>query len=131
VSRNDNSFLYRPNVILAAACGIVFAVRSDVSLVAGFFVCGFHVSFIMVHLPPYLGDIGVPAAYAAWALGIIGLFKTIGAFIGVRLGGYLFETTGSCDVMWWLATALSLVVAALHWPIVETLVPRFAEPAHA
>lgn len=200
-----------------AALRIAFAYRSYVLLVAGFFVCGFHVSFIMVHLPPYLGDIGVPAVHAAWALGLIGLFNIfgafgagylggrfskrtllgllyaaravlivafllsaksdaavalfaaglgllwlstvpltsglvavmfgtrylgtlfgvvfmshqVGAFIGVWLGGYLFETTGSYDMMWWLATALSLIAAVLHWPIVESPDPRFAASASA
>jgi len=200
-----------------AALGSAFSYRSYVLLVAGFFVCGFHVSFIMVHFPPYLGDIGVSPSLAAWALGIIGLFNIVGAFgagyfgghyskryllsaiyaaravaivafllsaksdiavvlfaaalgllwlstvpltsglvavmfgtrylgtlfgfvfmshqagafLGVWLGGALFEATGSYDSMWWLGIALSLAATALHWPIVEDRAPRFADPVHA
>jgi len=42
-------------------------------LTAGFFVCGFHVTFIAVHLPAYLTDQGLPPAIGALALGVIGL----------------------------------------------------------
>ena len=48
-------------------------------LVAGFFVCGFQVAFIIVHLPPYLSDIGILAAYGGWALALIGLFNIFGS----------------------------------------------------
>jgi predicted MFS family arabinose efflux permease len=49
-------------------------------LVAGFFVCGFQIAFITVHLPPYLNDIGIPALYAGYALALIGLFNIFGSF---------------------------------------------------
>ncbi len=66
--------------------------------------------------------------YLGTLFGFVFVSHQAGAFIGVWLGGYVFETTGSYDAMWWLATALSLLAAALHWPIVESLAPRFAEP---
>ena len=43
-------------------------------LTAGFYVCGFHVAFIGIHLPAYLSDIGMPASTGALALSIIGIF---------------------------------------------------------
>ena len=49
-------------------------------LTAGFFVCGFHVSFVGVHLPAYLSDQGMPEAAGAWALALIGLFNIIGSY---------------------------------------------------
>ncbi len=66
-------------------------------LTAGYFVCGFHVSFIATHLPAYLVDSGVAAEYGAWALALIGLFNVIGSFTAGVLGGkrrkkYLLST---------------------------------------
>ena len=55
-------------------------------LTAGFFVCGFHVAFIGVHLPAYLADAGMPAGTGAWALALIGFFNVIGCFIAGYLG---------------------------------------------
>jgi len=56
-------------------------------LTAGFFVCGFHIAFVSTHLPPYLTDLGLSTALAAWALALIGLFNVIGAYSAGVLGG--------------------------------------------
>jgi predicted MFS family arabinose efflux permease len=179
-------------------------------LTAGFFVCGWHVAFIAVHLPAYLADGGIPTKVAAWCLALIGLFNVVGSyvagvlggrlskkyclsflyltrsvvilafimaplsvgsallfsaamgllwlstvpltsglvaqifgprymatlfgivflshqvgsFLGVWLGGYLYDAYGSYDLIWWLSIALGLVAALLHWPIDEREVPR-------
>ena len=179
-------------------------------LTAGFFVCGWHVAFIAVHLPAYLADGGIPTEVAAWCLALVGLFNVVGSyvagvlggrlskkyclsflyltrsvvisafvllplsvgsallfsaamgllwlstvpltsglvaqifgprymatlfgivffshqvgsFLGVWLGGYLYDLYGSYDVIWWLSIALGLVAALLHWPIDEREVPR-------
>jgi predicted MFS family arabinose efflux permease len=179
-------------------------------LTAGFFVCGWHLAFIAVHLPAYLGDGGISTEVAAWCLALVGLFNVIGSyvsgvlggrlskkyclsflyltrsvvilafvmlplsvgsallfsaamgllwlstvpltsglvaqifgprymatlfgivffshqvgsFLGVWLGGYLYDLYGSYDVIWWLSIALGLVAALLHWPIDEREVPR-------
>jgi MFS family permease len=58
-------------------------------LVAGFFVCGFQVTFIMVHLPPYLSDIGIPALIAGYAIGLIGFFNIFGAITSGVLSGLI------------------------------------------
>ncbi len=179
-------------------------------LTTGFFVCGFQVVFIAVHLPAYLTDNGASPALAATALSLIGFFNVIGSlacgylggryskkavlsllylgrsaitlwfvltpmssfsvllfasvmgllwlgtvpltiglvaqifgprymgtlfgivflshqigsFLGVWLGGYLFDVTGSYQVVWWLIIVLGVVAALLHWPIDERRVPR-------
>ena len=55
-------------------------------LTAGFFVCGFHVSFITVHLPGYVVSCNLSAQTGANALGIIGFFNVIGTLLAGWLG---------------------------------------------
>ena len=181
-------------------------------LTAGFFVCGFHVSFISTHLPAYIADQGIDPAYGATGLALIGLGNIVGSlgcgalggrypkknvlsalyfgrallmaaflvvpvsiasilifsftigllwlgtvpltsglvahffgvrymatlfgfvffshqlgsFLGVWYGGYAFDRGGSYDPVWWVAIALGLVSAALHWPIRERPAQRLA-----
>ncbi len=187
-----------------------FRHRSYRLLVTGFFVCGFQIAFITVHLPPYLSDIGIPAIYGGYAIGLIGFFNIIGSitsgvltgrmrkrvllaviylarsaaivifmlvppsipsvlvfsavmgflwlstvpptqqlvavmfgtrylatlfgfvffshqvgsFFGVWLGGFLYDATGSYDIVWWLSAGLGVMAALIHLPIVERQVPR-------
>ncbi len=194
---------------------LAFAHRSYQLLVGGFFVCGFHVAFITVHLPPYLTELGIAPSLASWSIALIGLFNVIGAygsgllggrfskkylltviygaralvitlfilvpisplsvvlfaaaigllwlstvpptsglvavmfgtrfltmlfgivflshqvgaFIGVWLGGYLYDRTGTYDLVWWLGVALGLAAAVIHYPIAETVAPRFSKVA--
>jgi predicted MFS family arabinose efflux permease len=187
-----------------------FGHRSYQLLVAGFFVCGFQIAFITVHLPAYLNDIGIPAVYGGWSIALIGGFNIIGSisagvlsgrmpkrwllsaiylaraimiaiyvilppsvpstlvfsavmgllwlstvpptqqlvvvmfgtrylatlfgfvffshqvgsFLGVWLGGLLYDEYGTYIVVWWLAVALGIFAAIVHAPIVERQVPR-------
>lgn len=179
-------------------------------LIAGFFVCGFQLAFITVHMPAYLSDHGFDAQVAVISLSLIGLFNIfgcllfgawsgkyskknllgiiyllravaiaafllapittttvylfsivtgflwlatvpptsglvaqmfglkhmgtlygivflnhqLGSFLGVWLGGYLYDTTGSYNNVWWTAAAIALVTAAIHIIIDERPVKR-------
>jgi MFS family permease len=190
---------------LASAFRQALGHRSYHFLFWSFFVCGFHVSFITLHLPSYVVDRGLSAFDGALAIALIGLFNVagsygfgwlggrhskknllgwiyalrtgfiallllfpltpavlyvfaagmgllwlgtvpltnglvgqiyglryaatlyglvflghqIGSFIGVWLGGWTFERTGSYDLVWWLGIGLGLAAAALAWPIDE------------
>jgi len=67
-----------------------FAHRPFRLLVAGYFVCGFQVVFIGVHLPSYLKDRGVfDPKVAVIALALIGFFNIFGSFTAGQLGGRL------------------------------------------
>jgi MFS family permease len=55
-------------------------VRSYVLLITGFFVCGFHVAFITVHMPGYVVDLGFDAKIGAWSISLIGLCNVVGAY---------------------------------------------------
>ena len=50
----------------------------------------------------------------------------VGGFLGVWLGGFLFERTGSYNVVWWLSVVLGLVSALINLPIVEKPIERAA-----
>ena len=55
-------------------------------LMAGYFVCGFQVVFIGVHMPSYLKDKGLSPQVAGYALALIGLFNVFGTYIAGSLG---------------------------------------------
>lgn len=57
--------------------------------------------------------------YMATLMGIVFLNHQIGAFLGVWLGGRLYDATGSYDVVWYLGIALGIFAAIVHWPIRE------------
>lgn len=64
-----------------------FSVSSYRLLIMGFFVCGFHLAFITVHMPGYLIDLGFSAQIGAWSISLIGLCNVAGAyFAGVMSG---------------------------------------------
>jgi predicted MFS family arabinose efflux permease len=193
-----------------------FAYPSFQLLMAGYFVCGFQVVFIGVHMPSYLKDKGLTPDVATYALALIGLFNVfgtylagslgehlpkrhilssiyllrsvaivaflllpltpisvyvfsavigllwlstvpptnavvaqifgvrylsmlggfvffshqIGSFLGVWLGGKLFDATGSYDVVWWIAVALGVFAALINMPVRESAIVR-AAPAPA
>jgi MFS family permease len=194
-----------------------FAYRSFQLLMAGFFVCGFQVVFIAVHMPSYLKDNGLSPEVASISLALIGLFNVfgtyiagslgqrlakrkilafiylsrsvaialfllspltpwtvyiftavmgllwlstvpptnaviaqifgishfsmlsgfvffshqIGSFMGVWLGGYLYDKTGSYDIVWYLAIALGLFAAFVNLPVKESAIQRKPEMATA
>jgi MFS family permease len=206
----------RPQQSVAAALREAFAYRSFQLLMAGYFVCGFQVVFIAVHMPSYLKDHGLTPNVATTALALIGLFNVfgtyaagslgqrfpkryilstiytlrsvaiiaflaapltpssvylfssvmgllwlstvpvtsavvaqifgvqylsmlggfvflshqLGSFMGVWLGGKLYDATGSYDVVWWIAVALGVFAAIINLPVREHAIARRA-PAPA
>ena len=67
--------------------------------------------------------------YMASLFGIVFFSHQVGSFLGIWLGGYLYDATGSYDVVWWISVALGILSSALHWPIREAAVPRLARAA--
>lgn len=63
-----------------------FGYRSFQLLMAGYFVCGFQVVFIGVHMPSYLKDRGMSPGVATTALALIGLFNVFGTYVAGSLG---------------------------------------------
>jgi predicted MFS family arabinose efflux permease len=56
-------------------------------LVSGFFVCGFQLAFITIHLPPYLAEHGISKEIAGAAMALIGLFNVAGSYAAGIIGG--------------------------------------------
>ena len=187
-----------------------FGYRSFQLLMAGYFVCGFQVVFIGVHMPSYLKDQGLDPQVAGTALALIGLFNILGtyaagvlgqrfpknlllsfnytmrgvfislfiflplspvsvylfaaamgllwlstvpvtsaivaqmfgvahfsmlsgfvfmshqlgSYMGVWLGGWVFDRTGSYDLVWYLTIALSVFAALINLPVREQGIQR-------
>jgi predicted MFS family arabinose efflux permease len=195
---------------IGAALHEAFGYPSFQLLMAGYFVCGFQVVFIGVHMPSYLKDRGLSPDVATMALALIGLFNVfgtyasgligqrwpkryllssiylfraiaialflwlpltpssvylfssvmgllwlstvpatnalvaqifgvrylsmlggfvflshqVGSFLGVWLGGRLYDMTGSYDVVWWIAIALGVFAALANLPVREDPIAR-------
>lgn len=75
------------DLTMKQAIGLAFGHRSYVLLVAGFFVCGFQLAFITVHLPPYLAEHGISKEFAGIAMSLIGLFNVAGSYLSGIIGG--------------------------------------------
>jgi predicted MFS family arabinose efflux permease len=81
-----------PQQSMGAALREALGDRSFQLLTAGYFVCGFQLAFIGVHMPSYLKDHGLVPGLATTALALIGLFNVIGTYLAGSLGGRLPKT---------------------------------------
>ncbi len=64
--------------------------------------------------------------YMATLFSIVIFSHQLGSFCGVWLGGAFYDRTGSYDAAWWLAIALSVAAALIHWPINDRPIERVA-----
>jgi len=79
-------------------------------------------------VPPTSGLVAVMfgTRYMAMLYGIVFLGHQLGSFSGVWLGGWLYDRSGSYDMVWWLGVAFGVMAAIVHWPIQEQPVLRLA-----
>jgi predicted MFS family arabinose efflux permease len=64
------------------------------------------------------------AKWMTMLYGIVFFSHQLGSFLGVWLGGAIYDRLQSYDAMWWISVALGLAAAAVHWPIEERPVAR-------
>jgi len=86
--------------------------RSYLLLHAGFFTCGFHIAFLVTHLPGEVALCGLPASVAGWSLALIGLANIAGSL----MAGYWVNRYRSKMVLFWMygsRAALVLIYLAL------------------
>ncbi len=79
-------------------------------------------------VPPTSGLVAVMfgTRWLAMLFGFAFFSHQVGGFLGVWLGGLLFERTGSYDLVWWLSILFGLLSAVINLPIVEKPVARAA-----
>jgi predicted MFS family arabinose efflux permease len=82
--------------------------RSYLLLHAGFFTCGFHIAFLVTHLPGEVNLCGLPASVASWSLAIIGLTNIVGSL----LAGHWVSRHRSKVVLFWMYGSRTLLVLA-------------------
>jgi MFS family permease len=94
-------------ITLGAQTALAFRDRSYLCLHAGFFTCGFHIAFLVTHLPGEVGLCGQPASVAAASIAIIGVANILGS-IGA---GWLGQTRRMKTILFWMYGSRALAVA--------------------
>ncbi len=90
---------------------------------AGFFTCGFHIAFLVTHLPGEVQLCGLPAQVASWSLAIIGLANIVGSLVtGWAVGRYRSKMI----LFWMYASRAVLIVLYLMAPKTSTTFYLFA-----
>ena len=108
---------------LRAAVRDAFRDPSYLWLHAGFFTSGFHIAFLVTHLPGEVNLCGLPASVASWSLALIGLSNIVGS-LGA---GYLVNRVRSKYILFWMyASRTVLVLLYLVAPKTEWTFYAFA-----
>jgi len=102
---------------IAEALSEAFRYPSFLLLTAGYFVCGFQVVFIGVHMPSYLKDQGLSPQVASYALALIGLFNVIGTYIAGTLGQRIAKRKILAAIYLGRSVAISLFLLAPLSPL--------------
>jgi MFS family permease len=80
--------------------------RNYLLLHAGFFTCGFHIAFLVTHLPGEVDLCGLPASVASWSLAIIGLANILGSLAA----GWCVNRYQSKYVLFWMYGTRALLI---------------------
>lgn len=117
-------------VYFLRAFGILFLISLPPSPLTAYIFAAWMGLFWLGTVPLTQGLIGqiYGLRYAATLSGIAFLGHQIGSFIGVTMGGYAYQATGSYTLVWWAGIALAVVAAILCLPIKED---SLAQPATA
>jgi len=108
---------------IGQALGEAFKYPSFQLLMAGYFVCGFQVVFIGVHMPSYLKDKQLDPQVASYALALIGLFNVFGTYIA----GSMAQKLAKRKILAFIYLGRSAAIAAFLWaPLSPTTVYIFS-----
>ncbi|GHU27083.1 MFS transporter [Betaproteobacteria bacterium] len=97
--------------------------RSYILLNAGFFTCGFHVAFLVTHLPGEVGHCGLPPSVASWSLAIIGLTNVFGSLFA---GACIAHFRSKYILFWMYASRALLIILYLAAPRTDLTFYLFA-----
>jgi predicted MFS family arabinose efflux permease len=108
---------------MRAAVAMAMRNRSFLLLNAGFFTCGFHIAFLVTHLPGEVALCGLSPSVASWSLAIIGLANIIGSLaVGWGVGRYRSKM-----ILFWMYSSRVLLIAVyLAAPKTELTLYLFA-----
>lgn len=108
-------------VYFLRAFGILFLITLPITPLVTYLFAAWMGLFWLGTVPLTQGLIGqiYGLRYAATLSGIAFLGHQIGSFIGVWVGGYAYQVTGSYTMMWWAGIVLAVVAAVLCLPIKE------------
>ncbi len=84
--------------------------RGYMLLTVGFFVCGFHVAFITVHMPAYVKDLGLGPQVGAICLSLIGLFNLAGSLLSGAAGQRYSKKMGLATIYFARAIAIFVLI---------------------
>ena len=94
-------------------------------LVCGFFICGFHVNFIVAHLPAFISDMSLPGNVATTSLALIGFANIFGVALAGRLGDK-FKKNDVLVVLYALRALAFIIYIITPVTILSTLIFTFA-----
>lgn len=106
-----------------AVLGLLYLPPSEATIYA--FACAFGFLFLST-VPLTTGVVGTlfGVRYLGMLSGAATAVHQVGAFIGIWLGGRVFDTLGSYDAVWWIAVGLGVFAALINLPIREAPVAR-------
>ena len=102
-----------PDTGLRQALKGAFATPSYWMLHAGFFTCGFHIAFLVTHLPGEVQLCGLPPSVASWSLAIIGLANILGSLLA---GSAVTRYRSKHVLAWMYGSRAVLIVLYLLLP---------------
>ena len=107
-ARGANAQSVAPEQSMKAAIKQAFGDRSYLLLHAGFFTCGFHIAFLVTHLPGEVQLCGLPAQVASWSLAIIGLANIVGSLAA----GWGTQNYRSKYILFWMYFSRAILIIA-------------------
>jgi len=115
-------------IYFARALAVVFLVTMPASPAVALIYGAVTGLLWLSSVPPTAGLVAVMfgTRWMAMLFGIAFFSHQVGGFLGVYLGGLLYERTGSYDIVWWLGVLFGVVSAVINLPIVEKPVARLA-----
>jgi MFS family permease len=115
-------------IYFARALAVVFLVAMPASPAVALIYGAVTGLLWLSSVPPTAGLVAVMfgTRWMAMLFGIAFFSHQVGGFLGVYLGGLLYERTGSYDIVWWLGVLFGVVSAVINLPIVEKPVARLA-----
>jgi len=113
-------------IYFARALAVVFLVTMPASPAVALIYGAVTGLLWLSSVPPTAGLVAVMfgTRWMAMLFGIAFFSHQVGGFLGVYLGGLLYERTGSYDIVWWLGVLFGVVSAVINLPIVEKPVAR-------